>query len=93
VLPAQRELCRLFHLDPARIIGAGSMIMTCRPDKVQLVIDKLAHENILCTAIGEILPNAQDKFLIQNNKQQTLVYQETDPYWAAFFNALKQGWK
>jgi len=93
VLPAQRELCRLFHLDPARIIGVGSMIMTCRPDKVQLVIDKLAQENILCTAIGEILPNAQDKFLIQNNKQQTLVYQETDPYWAAFFNALKQGWK
>jgi len=93
VLPAQRELCRFFQLDHARIIGAGSMIMTCRPDKVQQVIDILAQENIPCNVIGEILPDPRDKFLIQNNRQQQLDYQETDPYWAAFFSAFTQGWK
>ncbi|HPO66710.1 MAG TPA: AIR synthase family protein [Bacteroidales bacterium] len=93
VLPAQRELCKLFHLDPTRIIGAGSMLMTCRPHKVQEVIDALDQVNIRCTIIGEILPDPQEKLLLQDNQLQPLIYQETDPYWAAFFHAFTQGWK
>lgn len=93
VLPAQQELCRLFQLDPTRIIGAGSMLMTCRPDKAQQVIDALAQKNIACTIIGQILPDPQEKILIKNNQTHELTYEENDPYWAAFFNAFTQGWK
>lgn len=93
VLPAQRQVCELFQLDPTRIIGAGSMLMTCRPHKVKEVVDALAQENIRCTIIGEILADPKEKFLLKDNQLQPLIYQETDPYWAAFFHAFTQGWK
>ncbi|MGC8803492.1 MAG: AIR synthase-related protein, partial [Bacteroidales bacterium] len=92
VLPNQQKICQLFQLDPARIIGAGSMLMTCRPDKVQPVIEALAQKNIACTVIGQILPDPREKILIKNKQPQELTYEENDPYWAAFFNALMQGW-
>ncbi|MCX7987566.1 MAG: AIR synthase family protein [Bacteroidales bacterium] len=93
VLPEQQALCQLFQLDPCRIIGAGSMLMTCRPDKVQHVIDLLKRNDISCSIIGEILPEDKGKWLQQDGKQFPLFYQETDPYWAAFFSALSKGWK
>lgn len=89
----QNEICNLFSLDPRNCIGAGSMIITCKHAAANDVINRLAKVNIACTAVGEIVEKHKGINLITNEKESTIIYNENDPYWAAYFKALHSGWK
>jgi hydrogenase maturation factor len=89
----QREICKLFSLDPRYCIGAGAMLMAVQKGHEQRVMDALAHKNIECTAIGEMLHKSEGMHILENSETKPLVYQQKDPYWNAFFNALKNNWK
>ena len=69
------------------------MIITCENAKEQLVIERLAKENIPCTAVGEIVDQENGIKLIENGKENDLPYFTEDPYWKAFFKAYKSGLK
>jgi hydrogenase maturation factor len=89
----QKEVCRLFSLDPRYCIGAGSMIITCKKASASDVINRLAKENIACTEVGEIMEKHKGIKLITNETANDVLYNENDPYWEAFFKAHKLGWK
>lgn len=89
----QASVCNIFELDPRYCIGAGSMIITCEREKADEVISRLAKSNIPCVAVGELCEKQNGIMIIENDKKSELNYFEEDPYWAAFFNALKNGWK
>ncbi|MBC3539216.1 AIR synthase family protein [Rufibacter sediminis] len=89
----QHEICRLFSIDPRYSVGAGSMIICCQKGTAPSVIERLRRENIPCVEVGEIKEKDYGIKLTQNGVEQDLVYQAEDPYWAAFFNAYKAGWK
>ncbi len=93
VVEVQVEVCNIFNLDPRYCIGAGSMIITCEKEVSGEVISRLAESNIPCVEVGELCEKKNGITLIENDKKSDLKYREQDPYWAAFFNALKQGWK
>lgn len=90
---AQAAVCDVFALDPTRCVGAGSMIITCRPNATETVKTRLAARGIGCTAVGRIQPAAHGIHLLRNGALTTSIYQEEDPYWAAFFKAAQLGWK
>ncbi|WP_425636699.1 AIR synthase-related protein [Algoriphagus yeomjeoni] len=83
----------LFGLDPRYCVGAGSMIIACDRKKVTDVISRLALTGILCTEVGKITDAEAGIQIQKSGVIFPLVYLETDPYWAAYFNALKEGWK
>lgn len=90
----QQEICRVFSLDPKHCIGAGSMLMTIKSGYENKIIDKLAEANIACAVIGEVLDitkglNIRDL----NGELHPLLYHQKDPYWRAFFHAVKNNWK
>lgn len=89
----QEQVCQLFSIDPRYCVGAGSMIIACEKGKENLVIERLRSENIACVAVGELTNQEAGINLIANGNSTGLTYYETDPYWSAFFNALKSGWK
>ena len=89
----QKDICNLFSLDPRNCIGAGSMIITCKKGTENEVIQRLAQENIACTAVGEIVEKVKGIKCITNGKANEVIYQQNDPYWAAFFKAIHEGWK
>ncbi|MDT0642656.1 AIR synthase family protein [Zunongwangia sp. F363] len=89
----QKEICRLFSIDPRFSIGAGSMIITCKKGTENEVIDRLKKENIACTAVGEITEKEDGIKLIEDGETRDLPYFEQDPYWAAFFKAYNEKWK
>lgn len=93
VAEVQAEVCNIFDLDPRYCIGAGSMIITCEKEASDEVISRLAKNNIPCVAVGELCEKQNGITLIENDKKSDLKYFEEDPYWTAFFNALKGGWK
>ena len=69
------------------------MIITCDKGSSDKVISRLAKSNIPCVAVGELCEKQNGITLIENDKKSDLKYFEEDPYWTAFFNALKGGWK
>jgi len=87
------QICEIFSLAPADCIGAGSMIIACRKDSVEKISAKLKESNIRCTEVGEITEKDKGIKLNEGDSESALVYKEKDPYWEAFFTALKSGWK
>ena len=72
---------------------AGSTVMAVRPGYERQVLSALAEKQIKATVIGEFTENAQGAQLITNGLAEPMLYYEKDPYWTAFFGALKKGWK
>ncbi|SFQ34900.1 AIR synthase-related protein [Flavobacterium akiainvivens] len=89
----QSAVCRVFGLDPKCCIGAGALVITCKKANVSSVIKALGKEGIACTEVGEVVPVQQGITRVDGGVPSALTYQEEDPYWAAFFNAYKNGWK
>jgi hydrogenase maturation factor len=90
---AQQQVCDLFMIDPRYSVGAGSMIITCKHGAASSVIERLHRENIPCVEVGEIKEEAYGIKLVDNEAVTDMIYLEEDPYWSAFFNAYKAGWK
>jgi len=93
VWPVQQQICEIFSLDPRYSIGAGAMLIACENQIAAGVIERLSCASIPCTAIGELCAAEEGMRLIDENSETPLNYQETDPYWEAFFTALNRGWK
>ncbi len=94
VNPAPAAVCRLFSLDPRYCIGAGAMLLTVKKGSENEIIAALAAQNIVTTVIGELVDPSQGMHLQTiTGEKQPLIYQQKDPYWAAFFTALNNNWK
>ncbi|MCH5596593.1 AIR synthase family protein [Niabella ginsengisoli] len=89
----QQKVCEVFTLDPRRCIGAGSMLICCKRQAVELIIGQLKNENIECAEVGILTEAKEGISIIENQKSELLEYQLQDPYWAAFSKACKEGWK
>ena len=90
---AQENICELFGIDSRFCIGAGSMVMAVKPEAAPNVLQRFQQNNIKGTVIGEFTSKEQGYKLLNNKVEADLPYYSTDPYWAAFFNAYKNGWK
>ncbi len=54
VLPVTRLFCDALELDPLGLIGSGSLLICCRPDRCGDLIRSVARAGILISVIGEI---------------------------------------
>ncbi len=89
----QQEVCNLFSLNPRNCIGAGSMVITVKKGFEEKLIALLKERNIQCSAIGEMVNNVKGMNSIDiNGEVKPLIYLNKDPYWDAFFTALKNNW-
>ena len=89
----QKKICNLFELDPRFCIGAGSMIIAADESRAAEIVEKLAAANIDCCAVGRFTGREAGVQLMDDYEKKQLAPQGRDPYWAAYFNALKKGWK
>lgn len=87
------SISKLFGLDPRYCVGAGAMIISCKDEKSNKLIERLAKADIPCTAVGRVKSQDFGIKLRQEEIVAPLIYLETDPYWAAYFKALNAGWK
>jgi hydrogenase expression/formation protein HypE len=89
----QQQICNLFGIDPRYCIGAGAMVIAAKKEHGQKVIHRLGQQNISAAIIGEFTDNARGYKLRENGVEKDMPYFSKDPYWEAFFNAYKNGWK
>lgn len=92
VSDAARAVCDAFGMDPYIAISEGTLLLTCRPHKVDAVIAALATRNIAAAIVGETLPVERGVTLRgRNGGEHPLVHPRVDPFWAAFSRAAGQG--
>jgi hydrogenase maturation factor len=56
VYPETSRLCKLLKIDPLGLIASGCLLICCRPDYCQSLIDNMSRRHISLTQIGEIGP-------------------------------------
>jgi HAD superfamily hydrolase (TIGR01509 family) len=54
-----RRLCRVLGLSPLGLIGSGSLLICCRPEKKEALIQAIRNAGISATCIGEIMEKGQ----------------------------------
>ncbi|MHA4846464.1 AIR synthase family protein [Flavitalea antarctica] len=87
------KILDLFKLDPRFCIGAGAMIIAAEKEFAGNVVDRLSQHDIRATVIGEFTNKEDGYQLVKEGINTPLPFFSRDPYWAAFFNAYKMGWK
>jgi hydrogenase maturation factor len=82
-----REICDLYDIDPFKSISEGTLIVMCRPNKADNVLAALRRRHIPCAAIGEV--TRRGMVLVEDGRETKLVHPIVDPFWKAYFGALK----
>jgi hydrogenase maturation factor/predicted fused transcriptional regulator/phosphomethylpyrimidine kinase len=87
--PDIKEICGYFNLNPYEVISEGTLLITCSPDTVELLLKKFKEERIAAALIGQVVPAEKGCYWVENNGEKTeLLPPEIDRFWDVFFNAL-----
>ncbi len=79
-----KEICKIFELDPLRLISSGTLLISVDPYNLNQLIKKLASENIHATCIGEITEKMNVNLIHSNGTQELIIDQNLDQLWKIF---------
>ncbi len=83
------DICGFFKIDPYRSISEGTLIITCRENKAEDLVRILNNNNIKASEVGELIDSKFGMLLIENGQEKELEHPRVDPFWKAFYDALK----
>jgi hydrogenase expression/formation protein HypE len=81
-------ICEYFGIDPYSSISEGTLIITCREDKAQEVVQALSRKHIASSVVGELTQPGGGVSLVEGGKERALEHPVVDPFWRAFYDAL-----
>ncbi len=85
------EVCELFGIrDPYAAISEGTLILSCRPHKADEVVRALKKKKIAASIAGELTPPGKGITVNENGKEKPFSHPRVDPFWKAFYTALKK---
>lgn len=70
------EICRIFSIDPMKLISSGVMVMTVSQDKKDLLVDAFDKEGIELTEVGKITDKG--RIVIKGGERQELLPPDVD---------------
>ncbi len=91
VLDEVEKICSKFGMDPYSSISEGTLIITCKKNRVDLLLEKLAGKNIPASVVGEVIPESKGIILVEEGRERPLEHPRVDPFWPAFARALEEG--
>jgi len=83
------EICRYFGIDPYASISEGTLIIACKEHKAEKVVKALSRKGIKASIVGELVNSKQGMILVEKGKERKLKHPVVDPFWQAFYDALK----
>ncbi|MCJ7507719.1 MAG: AIR synthase family protein [candidate division Zixibacteria bacterium] len=82
------KICAKFGMDPYSSISEGTLIITCKEQKVEFLVQRLNQKKIPCSVIGEITDDKKGIIVIEKGAEHKLEHPQVDPFWGAFAKAL-----
>ena len=89
----QLQVGHAFGIDPTCCVGAGSMIITAKHKAGEYLLSRLQEAGIPAQVIGTVVERLQGVTITHGDQIANLDQVLVDPYWNAFFNAYREGWK
>jgi hydrogenase expression/formation protein HypE len=83
------KICSAFGMNPYSSISEGTLIITCKEKKAELVVEKLREKNIASSIVGDVIAEKKGILLVEAGCEKPLEHPRIDPFWAAFDKALK----
>jgi hydrogenase maturation factor len=84
------EICRYFGIDPYASISEGTLIIACRRHKAGEVVQVLSRQGIRSSIVGEFTAPEEGMVLVRGGREEKLEHPIVDPFWKAFYDALKK---
>lgn len=91
VLDEVAKICSRFGMDPYSSISEGTLIITCKEYRTDLLLKKLAQKKIPASVVGEVIPESKGIILAEGGEERPLEHPRVDPFWPAFARALAEG--
>jgi len=82
------EICKYFNIDPYSSISEGTLIIICRENKSQEVVDVLSRSGTKSSIVGEMIEPERGMILLEGGKERKLKHPRVDPFWRAFYETL-----
>lgn len=89
VTSAVKEVCEMFQIDPYNSISEGTLIATVRPNAANEVLTRLRDSGITASICGEMTDKSKGIQMVEKGRQSPLNHPGIDPFWEAFYKALK----
>jgi len=61
------KICRYLKIDPLKVMSSGALLIAVRPDKVNVVISKLAKAKIRASSIGKITRSRDGRLIVRKD--------------------------
>jgi hydrogenase maturation factor len=84
------EVCKLFGIDPYASISEGTLLIACRENKAEAVVNALTKKNIKSSIVGELTKPELGMTLVEKEREKKLEHPIVDPFWRAFYGALEK---
>jgi hydrogenase expression/formation protein HypE len=85
-----KEICNLFGIDPYASISEGTLIIACPEHKAEEIVEALSRKGISSSIVGELIDPKHRMILVEEGKERKLEHPLVDPFWGAFYRALKE---
>lgn len=86
------EICQLFDIDPFNALGEGSLVISVRPEKSEIVQTALEKAGTESFKVGEVSGPRCGIVMFDKSGEKRLEYPERDTYWDAYWRAVDKGW-
>ncbi|MBN7811210.1 AIR synthase family protein [Algoriphagus sp. H41] len=86
-----QKVAQHFDIDPLISVGAGAMLMTVKAGSEEKLIRALEEKGIPATRIGVFTEQKNGLLVDAEGQVSEAEFDGQDPYWAAFFKAVKEG--
>ena len=84
------DICKLFGIDPYISISEGTLIIACREHKAEEIVEALSRKGIPSSIVGGLTDAKYGMVLVEEGKEKKLEHPLIDPFWDAFYRALKK---
>lgn len=86
------EICRLFRIDPLISLSEGSLVIACRPFKTRQLLSTLRSRGVKAWKVGNLTARHRQAYGTSNRRRRRLKYPMADPYWRAYWQAIRKHW-
>jgi len=86
------QICNFFQIDPLTSLGEGSLVIACRPHRTDRLIARLRRERTAATVVGRLTSKRDGLRRANKAGSSSIRYPTVDPYWKAYWTAVRKGW-
>jgi hydrogenase maturation factor len=89
ITPTVQQVCEMFQIDPFNSISEGTLIAAVRPHAAREVLRRLQDAGISSSICGAMTDKAEGIQMVADGKKYPFEHPGVDPFWDAFYQALR----